>query len=150
MKPTEFYLSEPEYEQLLRIKKYDGNWRVRERAESILLLSESLSCAKVGAILGIAGKTVQTTKMAWFKEKFASLEDKPRCGAPKKLQKEAVEKLLELADSKPCCATELLDAHIKNGGQPVHLGTIRKLLKDNNRVWKRTRSSLKKKRPSSL
>ncbi|WP_269667360.1 hypothetical protein [Polaromonas naphthalenivorans] len=39
--------------------------------------------------------------------------------------------LLALTQEKPLCATELLQAHLENGGEWVHSETIRRMLKAN-------------------
>lgn len=112
---------------------------------TILLLETGLSCEKVAVELGLSRGTVQTTKTGWLREKFESLQDKVRTGAPKKIKPQEEKMLLALAQEKPLCATELLQAHLNNGGEQVHPETIRRMLKTNQMSWKRTRHSLKKK-----
>ena len=54
MKKIELNLSDTEYESLKYRLKYDKNWRIRERIESLLLLSSGLSCEKVGLEQGLS------------------------------------------------------------------------------------------------
>ena len=145
MKKIELNLSDTEYESLKYRLKYDKNWRIRERIESLLLLSSGLSCEKVGLKQGLSRKTIESTRSGWLKEKFDSLADKPRSGAPSKISEKEVEVLLKLVDEKPMCSKEVLAAHIENGGVLVNLETIRRMLKSHEKVWKRTRGSLQKK-----
>lgn len=138
-------LSEEEEARLKWLGKYEENWRIRERVATILLLETGLSCEKVAVELGLSRGTVQTTKTGWLREKFESLQDRVRTGAPKKIKPQEEKMLLALAQEKPLCATELLQAHLNNGGEQVHPETIRRMLKANEMSWKRTRHSLKKK-----
>lgn len=145
MKTKPLSLSKEDEAELKWLEKYEKNWRIRERAATILLLKTGLSCEKVGLELGLSRGTVQTTKTGWLQEKFDSLKDKARTGVPKKIKPQEEEMLLRLAAEKPLCATELLQVHLDNGGEQVHSETIRRMLKANEMSWKRTRHSLKKK-----
>lgn len=69
--------------------------------------------AQVGLELGLSRGTIQTTKTGWLKEKFDSLKDKARTGAPKKIKPEEEKNLLSLAIKTPLCATELLQIHLE-------------------------------------
>lgn len=108
-----------------------------------MLLETGLSCEKVALELGLSRGTVQTTKTGWLREKFDSLRDKARTGAPKKIKPQEEKMLLALANEKPLCATELLQVHLENGGERIHSETIRRMLKVNEMSWKITRHSLK-------
>jgi len=145
MNPKLLNLSKEEEARLKWLGKYEENWRIRERVATILLLETGLSCEKVGLELNLSRGTVQTTKTGWMREKFDSLKDKARTGAPRKIKPQEEKMLLALADEKPLCATELLQVHLENGGKRVHSETIRRMLKANQMSWKRTRHSLKKK-----
>jgi transposase len=116
MKSRQLNLIKEEEAKLKWLGKHEDNWRVRERAATILLLETGLSCEKVGLELGLSRGTVQTTKTGWLREKFDSLKDKARTGAPKKIKPQEEKMLLALANEKPLCATELLQVHLENGG----------------------------------
>jgi transposase len=145
MNPKSLNLSKEENARLKWLGKYEGNWRIRERVTTILLLETGLSCAKAALELGLSRGTVQTTKTGWLREKFDSLSDKARTGAPRKIKPQEEKMLLALASEKPLCAPELLQIHLENGGEPIHAETVRRMLKANKMSWKRTRHSLKKK-----
>jgi transposase len=145
MNPIPLNLSKEDQSELKWRCKYEENWRIRERVATILLLDTGLSCEKVALELNLSRGTVQTTKTGWMREKFDSLKDKARTGAPRKIKPQEEKMLLALAQEKPLCATELLQVHLDNGGERVHSETIRRLLKANQMSWKRTRHSLKKK-----
>jgi transposase len=132
--------------ELERVVKFHENWRVRERASTILLLSQGLSCVKVAEKIGLSRPTVESTRRNWFSDKFQSLPDLPRTGAPLKINPDESERILSLVDEKPLSATDVLKIHLESNGVTVHVATIRALLRRNNRSWKRTRHSLKKKK----
>ena len=126
--------------------KFDQNWRIRERALTILWLAKGFSCVKVAEKMGLSRPTVESTRKNWFLDKFKSLADLPRSGAPRKIKPDEETIILNLVDEKPLSATDVLKIHLKNDGATVHVATIRALLKRNDRSWKMTRHSLKKKR----
>jgi transposase len=153
MKLIKFSLLLAEQLELERIVRFHENWRIRERASTILLLSQGLSCVKVAEKMGLSRPTVESTRRNWFAGKFQSLPDLPRTGAPLKINPDESERILKLVDEKPLSATDVLKIHLENNGATVHVATIRALLKRNDRSWKRTRHSLKKKemrKPSKM
>jgi transposase len=135
-----------ERSKLEKIEKKDPNWHIRERARTILLLAQEMTCAEVSEQIGIHSRTVGLTRKAWLQSQFESLPDKPKTGAPKKLSGEERMRLVEWAISEPMTSQQLLERHLSVGGTPVHFNTIVNVLKDKDMVWKRTRHSLKKKR----
>jgi transposase len=120
------------------------NWRVRERAQTLLLLSQGWNCETVAEHLGLCAATVRSTRRSWWSEGFSGLVDKPRCGAPHKLTESDVQRLAQWADAEPLTAKSLLVRHLDTQGRKVHLNTLVSELKRQGFVWKRTRHSLKK------
>ena len=143
-------LTSEEKAQLQRLEKFDPNWRVRERVKTLLLLSEGQTCMQVAVQVGIHFRTVSYTRQSWFEEKFASLTDKPRSGAPAKMSAEERSRILAWAEEAPFSGPELLVKHLEAGGIPVHAQTIKSLLRKEDFVFKRTRASLKKKEMNPL
>jgi transposase len=146
MKLIKFTLLPDEKIKLERIVKFHEKWRIRERAETLLILSQGLSCVKVAEQMGLSRPTVETTRKNWFLNKFESLPDLSRSGAPLKIKPDEEKRILDLVDEKPLCATDALKVHLENNGVAVHVATIRALLRRNDRSWKMTRHSLKKKK----
>ena len=72
------------------------------------------------------------------------LSDKPRSGAPRKLDESAVDRLMQWAQGEPSTAVELLQRHTEAQGTPVNTDTLIRALKAKGLVWKRTRHCLKK------
>jgi transposase len=143
MKLIPFILSEFENFRLNHIVKFDTNWRIRERASTLLLLAQGFSCVKVAEKMGLSRPTVESTRKNWFSDKFKSLPDLPRSGAPRKIKPDEAKQILKLVDEKPLSATDVLKIHLKNEGTAVHVATVRALLKKEGRSWKMTRHSLK-------
>jgi diguanylate cyclase (GGDEF)-like protein/PAS domain S-box-containing protein len=82
-------LTEKDAEQLRLIIKKGNDWRVRERAQSILLLSEGQSVFAVSEKQGVQPETIRQRRKRWLKKGFASLADQARGGgAPCKLTAE--------------------------------------------------------------
>jgi transposase len=81
---------------------------------------------------------------------MACLSDKPRSGAPRKLDEAAAQRLAHWAREQPLSAPELLQRHTDAKGEPVHVDTLIRYLKEGGLVWKRTRHSLKKREMQPL
>jgi transposase len=143
-KPLDTRLSEEDRLALEQVVRKSPDWRARERAKTLLLLSQPLLSREVAKLQDLNIETVRVTWQRWVKEGMDSLSDKPRSGAPSKLDAAAVERLVQWAREKPSSATELLQRHIAAQGVPVEVNTLIRALKANGLVWKRTRHSLKK------
>ena len=130
--------------QLQRIVKRASDWRERERAQTLLLLDSGVFAEEVARQMGLSARTVHITHTRWRQSGMASLPDLPRSGAPKKLQPEHVERLVQWATAEPLTSAALLARHLDAGGPKVHVNTMAATLKASGLVWKRTRHSLKK------
>jgi transposase len=137
-------LSEADRLALEHVVKKSPDWRARERAKTLLLLSQPMLSREVAKVQDLNIETVRVTWQRWVKEGMDALFDKPRIGAPAKLDAAAVERLVQWARQEPLSATELLQRHLEAQGTPVSLNTLIRTLKANGLVWKRTRHSLKK------
>jgi len=145
MKVQAFNLSVEEKIRLQNIEKYDENWRIRERAKSLLLLATGLTCKQIAEQLGLNFRTISFTRKHWNEEKFQSLPDRPRPGAPLKITQDEQDNILTWVQAEPLSSQQVLAKHLDTGGTAVHVNTIVNLLRKNEFVWKRTRHSLKKK-----
>jgi transposase len=137
-------LSEADRLALEHVVKKSPDWRARERAKTLLLLCQPMLSREVAKVQDLNIETVRVTWQRWVKEGMDALFDKPRIGAPAKLDAAAVERLVQWAHEEPLSATELLQRHLQAQGAPVSLNTLIRTLKANGLVWKRTRHSLKK------
>jgi transposase len=131
-------------ESLEEIIQRGSDWRQRQRAQTLILLDDGFVTADVARLVGIHTRTVGNTRRDWFKAGLDCLVDAPRCGAPRKLSAEQLDKIVAAACAEPLSARELLAMHVADGGAPVHLNTIKARIKATGLVWKRTRTSLKK------
>ncbi len=137
-------LDEDSRAQLQHIVKRGSNWHERERAQTLLLLGSGVFAEDVARQLNLNVRTVRITHTNWRQAGMASLADRPRSGAPKKLQPEHVERLVQWATAEPLTSAALLARHLDAGGPKVHVNTMAATLKASGLVWKRTRHSLKK------
>ena len=137
-------LSEQDRLALEQVVRKSPDWRARERAKTLLLLCQPMLSREVAKVQDLNICTVRDTWQRWLKEGMACLHDKPRSGAPSKLDQAAVERLMQWAREEPLTATQLLQRHIEAQGEPIHVETLTRILKAHGLVWKRTRHSLKK------
>lgn len=136
-------LSEEDRAALEQVVRKSPDWRARERARTLLLLAQPLLCREVAQVQELNIGTVRETWQRWLQEGMACLSDKPRSGAPRKLDEAAIERMVQWAHEEPLSATELLQRHTEAQGEPVHVETLARYLKEQGLVWKRTRHSLK-------
>lgn len=137
-------LSEEDRSLLRRIARKDENWRVRERAQTVLYFDENRSAEEVAELMGLHVRTVSSTRTGWLSKGVESLPDLPRAGAPQKLEPQQSSQLVEWARQQPGSARDLQNRLESEGGPHVHLNTIRATLNRAGMVFKRTRHSLKK------
>ena len=96
--------------ELERIVKRGRNWRERERAQTLLLLGAGVFAEDVARQMKLNIRTVRTTRAQWLQGGLASLPDRPRRGAPKKLKPEHVQRIVGWALAEPLTAASLLAA----------------------------------------
>lgn len=122
----------------------DPNWRVRERAQTVLHFDANRSAEEVAELMGLHVRTVSSTRTAWLAQGVESLPDQARTGAPQKLSSEQSSQLVAWAREQPGSARDLQNRLESQGGPHVHLNTVRATLHRVGMVFKRTRHSLKK------
>lgn len=137
-------LSEEEKGQLEQRIKKGKDWRERERAETILLLSKGWSVVDVAQRQGVIPETIRERRRRWYKKGMLSLADEKRSGAPSKLNEEHRSCLKSWMDEEALGSRELLSRLKKAHGVSVSLSTLRNEIKRLGYVWKRTRYALKK------
>jgi transposase len=137
-------LSEIERETLRGIIKKGADWRERDRAESILALSEGKTVAEVAEKQGLKPETVRERRRKWLKWGFASLPERQRSGAPSKLTEEHRGQLRQWVEAEALTSRVLLTRLEQALGVRIGATTLRNELKRLGYVWKRTRYSLKK------
>lgn len=137
-------LTEEEKGQLEQRIKKGKDWRERERAETILLLSAGLSVMEVAQRQGVIAETIRERRRRWYKKGRLSLVDERRSGAPSKLTEAHRACLKSWMDKEALGSRELLSRLKKEHDVSVSVSTLRNEVKRLGYVWKRTRYHLKK------
>lgn len=148
VKPLE--LSEEEKELLKRGSRSRSDLRLRDRSQTILWLHEGILSKEIAKRLGLTLEAVYERRYRWQAKRLLSLQDAPRSGAPSKLSAEMEEELKRLAISEALNARELLIRLQEKFAIQIHLSTLTRACERLGLVWKRTRHSVKKKRPDTL
>ena len=138
-------LTNEEKIQIQTIIKKGRDWRERERAETIWLLSEGQTVFEVAKKQGVIPETIRERRRRWYKKGMASLADQARSGAPCKLNDEHREILKGWMDEE-AQDSRTLYTRLKEAYPTLLLctATLRNEFKRLGYVWKRTRYSLKK------
>lgn len=137
-------LTQEDRRLLTTTARKDTNWRVRERAQTVLYFDENRSAKEVAALMGLHVRTVSSTRTGWLALGMESLRDLPRVGAPQKLAPHQSDQLVEWARQQPRSLKELQIRLEREGGPQVHLNTIRATLKKAEQVRNPTPHPLKK------
>jgi transposase len=137
-------LTEEEKAELGKIIKKGKDWRERERAETIWLLSERFSVIEVSERQGVIAETIRERRRRWYKKGLLSLSDEKRSGAPSKLNEAHRDSLKKWMDEEALGSRELLSRLKKQHEVSVSASTLRNEVKRLGYVWKRTRYHLKK------
>ena len=82
----------------------------------------------------------------WESEGMEGLDDKPRPGAPTKLDEEEQVRAIELLEQSPQSVNTALLALQEETGKTISSDTLKRLAKNRDLVWKRMRKSLRSKR----
>ena len=150
MKVEPILLNEEQAQQLKDAAQKDESWRIRQRAAMVLLLARGLTCKQVGKQMQVNVRLVGYARKRWREQGLSGLADAERAGAPPKLSVQDVERLSQWARQEPLSMSQLMVLHEAAGGPVVHMNTLTAALKKARFVWKRTRHSLKKTRPTAV
>ena len=109
-------LSQADVQALRQVDKKSVDWRARQRARTLLLLDQGNSPLEVALLQEVTVRTVRNTWVRWCSEGMACLVDKPRSGAPRKLDQTALQRLTQWASQEPLTAVQLLERHSQAQG----------------------------------
>ena len=137
-------LTEQDRADLVKIVGRGRDWRMRERAQTLLYFSEGCKAREISSKQQLHLDTVYDRRKNWLKRGFASLADKHRSGAPPKVSAAQKEQLKLWASQQALTARQLLTRLHEEFGVLVQPNTLATQLKQMGLVWKRTRHSLKK------
>jgi len=59
-------LSAADKDALMQIEKKSPDWRIRERAKSVLLLEQGKTCAQVSQLQELSMRTMSNTRKSWM------------------------------------------------------------------------------------
>ena len=136
--------------QLILLTKHAAHWRERQRAQTILWLSEGKTVAEVAALQERIPETIRLQRRHWELHQFESIQEGHRSGRPNTLTSNYQAQILEWVNTSPLNAEQIRVKLHEKHGVSVSVETIRKFLRDSGMVFKRTRHSLKKKRPDRI
>jgi transposase len=133
-------------EQLVHLTKHAAHWRERQRAQTILWLSEGKTVAQVAALQDRIPETIRLQRRRWELHQFESIQEGHRSGRPTILTVDHQAQILEWANATPLNAEQIKQQLHEQFQLSVDVQAIRKFLRDSGMAFKRTRHSLKKKR----
>ena len=140
------HLTKAQIQRLEQLRDDGENCRIRHRAHAVLL---SFHGSTIGELVNV----FQTNRNAisgwldrWETDGFDGLADKPRCGAPTKLNDSQRERAIELLQENPRSINTTLVKLQEETGVTISGVTLKRLAKKNHLVWKRMRKSLRSKR----
>src|SRR5690606_13415085 len=136
--------------QLILLTKHAAHWRERQRAQTILWLSEGKTVAEVARLQGRIPETIRLQRRHWELHGFESIQEGHRSGRPNTLIADYQAQMLEWVSTSPLNAEQIRVKLHEKYGVSVSVETLRKFLRDSGMVFKRTRHSLKKKRPDRI
>ena len=143
-------LSPEQQEQLIHLTKHAAHWRERQRAQTILWLSEGKKVAEIAALQHRIPETIRLQRRRWELYQFESIEEGHRSGRPSVLTAEHQAQILEWVNATPLNAEQIKCQLYEQFQLSVDVQGIRKFLREAGMVFKRTRHSLKKKRPDRV
>ena len=132
----------------LRARARTAAPRTRDRLEMVRLADAGWSVPRIARHLGCHEQTVRRHVTAFLARGFAALADKPRPGRPPTVTEadlRAVEALLD-AGGRTWTTRQLVAWPARERGVAVHPDHLRRLLHRRRLGWKRTVTSLARKR----
>lgn len=139
-------LAEKDREVLSYLRDHGETPRIRRRAHAILLSDSGKSVSELAEIFGVRRNTVSSWLDRWEAEGLQGLGDAPRSGAPSKLTKAEIKKVVKLIKKHPHAPRQVLGEISKRIGKTISRSTLRRIARRFGLRWKRTRRSLKSKR----
>lgn len=143
-KPKKLELSEQDKAELKKIVHKGRDWRMRDRAQTVLYFAEGWTAKAISIEQGLHLDTVYDRRKNWLTRGLLSLADKHRTGAPAKLNEGHKEQLKLWASQQALTARQLLSRLHEEFDMRIHVNTLTSTLRQMGFVWKRTRHSLKK------
>lgn len=148
-RPESRFIKKLSKAQVLRLEKFRDNGenkRIRHRAHAILLSFQKTPVNELVKIFQSNRNTICGWLDRWESDGLQGLADKPRPGAPSKLDEQEQLRAMELLELTPQSSNTALLELQKETGKQISLDTLKRLAKRNRLIWKRMRKSLRSKR----
>jgi transposase len=139
-------LVEEDREVLSYLRDHGETPRIRRRALAVLLSDSGKSVNELADIFEVRRNTISSWLDCWESEGLQGLADAPRSGAPPKLTKSEIKKVVKLIKEHPHSPRQVLGEISKTIGKTISRSTLRRIARRFGLRWKRTRRSLKSKR----
>ena len=110
-------LSDKERQELQDMKDRGETPKIRQRAHAILLSDFGRSVNEIASILGVTRLTVCSWFARWEKSGSKGLADAERSGAPPKLSKTEINRVLKLIKTHP--HSPKLESYLKSEGKQI-------------------------------
>lgn len=133
-------LTVEEEKQLTELVKYATHWRVGQRAQTILWLSQGKKVAEIAELQSRIPETIRLQRRLWRKLKFDAIKEGYRSGRTSLLKEIHHEQILLWIH-----AEQIRQRLHEQFQLMINVQTIKSFLKRSGIVYKRTRHSLKKK-----
>ena len=102
--------------QLILLTKHAAHWRERQRAQTILWLSEGKTVAEVAALQERIPETIRLQRRHWELHQFESIQEGHRSGRPNTLTSNYQAQILEWVNTSPLNAEQIrVKLHEKHG-----------------------------------
>lgn len=139
-------LTPSQVQRLEELRDHGVKKRIRQRAHAILLSFEEMTINELAKVFQSARNTVAGWLNRWEAEGIEGLDDKPRPGAPTKLDDQEQVRAIELLEQSPQSVNAALLALQTETGKTISSDTLKRLARKKDLVWKRMRKSLRSKR----
>ena len=136
-------LTKTQVQNLEELRDAGVNSRIRHRAHAVLLSFHGTTVNALTEIFQTSRNAVCRWLDRWDADGIDGLADKPRPGAPPKLNDDEQERAMELLAQHPRSSGTVLLEVKKETGKQISGDTLKRLAKKNGLVWKRMRKSLR-------
>ena len=143
-------LTKSQVKRLEELRDDGPKTRIRHRAHSVLLSFAGTSVNELVKIFAVSRNAVCGWLNRWEAEGVDGLADKPRPGAPPKLDADEQVRAIELLKQNPQNSTATLLEIQTETGTKISSDTLKRLAKKHGLVWKRMRKSLRVKRDQEI
>ncbi len=142
--PTKFVneLSEEQLEELRELMK-TANEQVRRRAHAILLSVREYSIDEIADIYEVDRDTVCQWLARWEDDGTGGLHDQAGRGRKPALNEKEQKQAIKIVEKDPRSTNRNLSQIEKKTGKKISPDTLKRLLKQGGKIWKRVRRSLR-------